>query len=55
MASGRDVEELPAERRIEVDTSPSTGGCSGSLRCMLMPPDPAVTVLEIAGPQMRST
>jgi transposase-like protein len=29
----RDVEELLAERGIEVDHVTSTGGCSGSHRC----------------------
>jgi transposase-like protein len=31
--SYRDVEELLAERGVEVDTSPSTAGCGGSRRC----------------------
>src|SRR6185312_12517025 len=39
--SYRDVEELLAERGIEVDHVTSTAGCSGSLRCYLMRHAPA--------------
>jgi hypothetical protein len=51
--SYRDVEELLAERGVEVDHVTIYGGCCGSRRCWLMPPDPAVIVLEIAGPWTR--
>jgi hypothetical protein len=36
--SYRDVEELLAERGVEVDPPPSTAGCSGSRRCWSRPP-----------------
>jgi hypothetical protein len=51
--SYRDVEELLAERGVEVDHVTVYGGCCGSRRCLLTPPDPAVIVLEIAGPWTR--
>jgi hypothetical protein len=35
--SYRDVEELLAERGVQVDTSPSAGGCSDSRRCSPWP------------------
>jgi hypothetical protein len=39
--SYRDVEELLAERGIEVATSPSTGGCFASRACSPRLPGPA--------------
>jgi IS6 family transposase len=53
--SYRDVEDLLAERGIEVYHVTVYGGCSGSRRCWPRPPDPAVTVLEIAGSWTRPT
>jgi transposase, IS6 family len=42
--SYRDVEELLAERGVEVDHVTVTGGCSGSRRCWPRPPGPAGTL-----------
>jgi hypothetical protein len=51
--SYRDVEELLAERGIQADTLPSTGGCCGSHRCWPTRLGPAGIVWEIAGPWTR--
>jgi hypothetical protein len=51
--SYRDVEELLAERGIDVDTSPCTGGCSGSARCWPTPPGSAGIGSAIAGSWTR--
>jgi hypothetical protein len=51
--SYRDVEELLAERGIDVDQSPSTAGSCGSHRCWSRRPGPAATRSGIAGKQMR--
>ena len=53
--SYRDVEELLAERGIDVDTSPSTGGYSGSPRCSWSQPGRAETPRGTAGSSMRHT
>jgi hypothetical protein len=45
----RDVEELLAERGVEVDHVTSTGGSSGSRRCSLRPPGRAGTPSVTAG------
>jgi len=47
--SYRDVEELLAERGVEVDHVTVYRWVQRARRCMLMPPDPADIVLEIAG------
>ena len=51
--SYRDVEELLAERGVEVDHVTVYRGCSGSHRCWLRPPDPAGTPWAIAGSWTR--
>ena len=53
--SYRDVEELLTERGVEVDTSPSTGGSSASLRCWPRLPGPADMPSVTAGRSMRPT
>ena len=47
--SYRDVEELLAERAVEVDHVTVYRWVQRFTRCLLMPPDPAGIVLEIAG------
>ena len=51
--SYRDVEELLAERGIEVDHVTVYRGCSGSRRYWPRSPGPAGTLWEIAGSWMR--
>jgi hypothetical protein len=52
--SYRDVEELLAERGIQVDhTSPSTGGSSGSRHCWPTPRGPAAMPSVTAGESTR--
>src|SRR4029453_19064646 len=53
--SYRDVEELLAERGVEVTTSPSTGGCSGSRACSPRLRARAGTPWEIVGSWTRPT
>jgi len=51
--SYRDVEELLAERGIEVDHVTIYGGCCASRRCWLRPLGPAGTPSATAGRWMR--
>jgi hypothetical protein len=51
--SSRDVEELLAERGIEVEQSPSTAGCSGSRSYSLTLIGPADTLSVTAGTWTR--
>jgi len=53
--SYRDVEELLAERGVEVDHVRSTAGCCGSLPCWPTPLRPAATPSAIAGRWTRRT
>jgi hypothetical protein len=53
--SDRDVEELLAERGIEVDASPCTDGCSASPCCSLVRAGRAATPLVIVGTWTRPT
>jgi transposase, IS6 family len=53
--SYRDVEELLTERGVEVDHVTIYRWVQRFTPLLLMPPDPAVIGLEIAGPQMRPT
>jgi hypothetical protein len=53
--SYRDVEELLAERGIEVDHVTIYGGYSGSRRCWPRPPGPADMLSAIAGVWTRPT
>jgi hypothetical protein len=51
----RDVEELLAERGIEVDHTTVTAGSSASPRCSPRPPGPAAMLSVTAGRSMRPT
>jgi hypothetical protein len=53
--SYRDVEELLAERGVEVDHVTITGGCSGSRRCWPRLPGRAGTPSATAGRSIRPT
>jgi hypothetical protein len=51
--SYRDVEELLADRGVEVDHVMVFGGCSGSRRCSSTPPGPAGMRLGTGGSSTR--